>query len=267
MQININIETEIENLEQEINLLQEQEQNLEVLDKLQKLKERHGELVAERDEQLNNVLETAKAIMTDNSKLADKVQAHLNALSNAYYEIGTGKYSTTFTMQLEKEADEHLQAICELHGKDIEDKQKNLEKLYNRYRMALTTRAKDVTPTETMLLKEEIAILTDAELQEFHANNRSHEVIRRLAAVEMKKRNVQELQDISPLANMVNKWATGLNADLTRRDSKHGITYFKGDEIGVMPANLTRSNIKSIVRKANKGVDKPVHITLGDLLK
>lgn len=99
MQININIESEIENVEQEINLLQEQEQNLETLDKIQKLKERHGELVAE----------------------------------------------------------------------------------------------------------------------------------------------------------------------LTRRDSKHGITYFKGDEIGITPDNLTRSNIKSIIRKANKGVDKPIYTTLGDL--
>lgn len=267
MQFNINLETEIENLAKEIESLHKQEKNLETLDKIQKLKERHGELVAERDEQLNNVLETAKAIMTDNNKLADKVQVHLNALSNAYHEIESGKYSVSFTMQLEKEADEHLQAICDLHGKDIEEKQKALNKLYNRYRMSLTTRAKDVTSTEAMLIKEELSVLTDVELQEFHANNRNHEVIRRLAAVEMKKRNVQELQDISPLANMVNRWAKGLNAELTRHDSKHGITYFKAEEIGVKPANLTRSNIKSLIRKANKGVDKPVYTTLGDLLK
>lgn len=267
MQFNINLETEIENLAKEIESLHKQEKNLETLDKIQKLKERHGELVAERDEQLNNVLETAKAIMTDNNKLADKVQAHLNALSNAYHEIESGKYSVSFTMQLEKEADEHLDAICDLHGKDIEEKQKALNKLYNRYRMSLTTRAKDVTPTEAMLLKEEISILTNEELREFHANNRSHEVIKRLAAVEMKKRNLKELSDISPLANMVNRWTKGLNADCIRRDSNHGITHFKGDEIGVTPANVTRSTIKSYIRKANKGVDRPAHITLGDLLK
>lgn len=259
---NINLEQQIEEVENELKGYDlDQEHSLETLDKIHKLKERHAELVAERDEQLNNVLETAKNHMMNIEKLADKVQPYLDRISALTQEIESGKYSVKYNMELQKEVDDCFAAIYDLHAQDLEEKQKAVSLLYSRYRSAITTKAKDVSPTEAMLIKEELQIMNNEELQTHHANNRGNEVIRRLAEVEMKRRKIQELPDISPVAKLMNTWVSGVNADMVKRSAQHGITYFIDGVTGVVPKSITTHTLKNAFK------NNPNKVTLADLCK
>lgn len=265
MKLDIAIEQEILEVEKQIKALKEEEQTLSVLDKINRLNDKLASLIKKRDEQLNNVLDTAKEIMTNNDKLFSETKVYMNRISEKYHEIESGKYSQMYVSRLEKEVDKILNEMFDVHKQIIDDKQKELNRLYRRYRTALTTLVKDVTTTEAFILKEEIDVMSDQELKEFHANNRAHEVIRRLAEVEMKRRNLNELPDISPVAAIVEKWANSINAEYYKR-SKSGITYFRATENGVEPAGVTRSDIKRYVRKANQNVKQVAYVRLKDLL-
>lgn len=264
--MDINVEMKIEELEKEIKQLEEKEEKtLTHLNKISMLKEELAELTKEREEKLYNALESAKDLMTDNSTFAESIQPYLDELSSIYFEVESGIYKPSFIMQLEKQAEQLLEQVFDLHREDMKNKQKALNKLYNRYNLAVTTRAKDVTTTEAFLIKEEVSVMSNEELREFQANNRKNEVIKRLALAEMKRRGLAELPDISPIAKLQEKWGQGVNADTLAR-SNFGITVFKPSLEGVEPMGLTRSELKNVIKKLNKDKPTPQVVTLHDLL-